>query len=82
MAIMMMMTSRADNLFLRLACAPKYATTPREASNALVKRVMSRSMHWLKLIKINNTKLMKTYMELIVYSIFALYQDTENIRSV
>ena len=62
MAIMMMMTSRADNLFPRLACAPKYATTPREASNALVKRVMSRSMHWLKLMI---TKLMKKDMELM-----------------
>ena len=43
--MMMMMTSRAEILIPRLACAPKYATTPREASNALVKRVMSRSMH-------------------------------------
>ena len=41
----MMKKSKADNLIPRLVCAPKYATTPREASNALVKRVMSRSMH-------------------------------------
>ena len=41
----MMKKSKADNLIPSSVCAPKYATTPREASNALVKRVMSRSMH-------------------------------------